>query len=105
MTSKNPDYFKWLLASQNRQSEAFVSKGAVSEKTQKASYLVAELNEEKRKSHTVGENLIMPACKIKVGKMRGKDTVEETGNVPLSNNVINTLITCHMMQKRHCMIN
>jgi hypothetical protein len=64
MTSKSADYFKWLWESQNKQSQAFVRKATVSEKAQKASYLVAELNTQKRKSHTVGENLIKPACKI-----------------------------------------
>jgi hypothetical protein len=105
MISKSPDYFKWLLTSQNKHSKASVSKVTVSEKAQKASHLVAELTAQRRKSHTVGENLVMPACKIKVGKMLGKDALEEIGNVPLSNSAINTFITCHMMLKRYCVIN
>jgi hypothetical protein len=40
-----------------------------------ASYLVAELIAQKRKSDTVGENLIIPVCKIIVGKMLAQDVV------------------------------
>jgi hypothetical protein len=39
-------------------------------------YLVAKLNAQKRKSHTVvAKNLIMPAYKIIVGKMLEQDAV------------------------------
>jgi hypothetical protein len=67
MTSKSDDYyFKRLLESRNKRSRAFVNKATVSEKAWVASYLVAEL-------HTISENLIMPTCKIIVGKMLGQD--------------------------------
>jgi hypothetical protein len=89
ITSKNADYFKRLLDSQNKQNRAFVSKVPVSEKAQEANYLVAELIAQKRKSHTVGENLIMPACKIIMGKMRGKNAVGEFKNIPLSKQFVN----------------
>lgn len=52
---------------------------SVSEKDQEASYLA-----QKRKSDRVGENLIMPACKITVRKMPRHDAVQETENVPHS---------------------
>jgi hypothetical protein len=52
----------------SKQSKAFVSEVTVSEKAQEASYLVAELDAQKRKRHTGGENLTMPACKIRVAK-------------------------------------
>ena len=81
MSNKSADYFKRLLETQRKQSAAFVSKVSVSENAQEASYLVAELIAQKRKSHTVGENLIMPACKILVGKMLGQDAVRATENV------------------------
>jgi hypothetical protein len=63
------------LESQNKQSKAFVSEVTASEKVQEASYLLAELIAQKRKGQTVGENLIVPACKIIIGKMLGQDTV------------------------------
>jgi hypothetical protein len=86
-------------------SKAFVSVVTVSEKAQEASYLVAGLTAQKRKSHTVGENQIMPACKITVGKMLKQDAVPQIENVPLSNSTIDILMTCHMMLKRFCAIN
>jgi hypothetical protein len=92
MTSKGADYFKRLLESQNKQHKAFVSKVTVSEKAQEASYLVAELTAQKRKSYTLGENLIKPACKLTVGKMLGECAVRATDNVPLSNSMINRRI-------------
>lgn len=61
---------------------------SVSENAQEASYLVAELIAQKRKSHTVGENLIMPACQILVGKMLGQNAVRAIENVPLSDNTL-----------------
>jgi hypothetical protein len=36
---------------------------------------------QKRKCHVIGENLIMPACKITVGKILGQDAVQEMENV------------------------
>jgi hypothetical protein len=70
MTGKGADYFKWLFKSQNR-VKLLLSRVTVSEKAQKASYLVAQLTAQKRKSHTVGENLIIPACKKIIVGRRG----------------------------------
>jgi hypothetical protein len=98
MTSKSADYFKRLLESQNKESKSFVSKGTVKERAQEAGDLVAELIAQKRKSHTVGENLLMPAC-----KMLGQDALREIENVSLSNSMINRRIDD--MLKRFCVIN
>jgi hypothetical protein len=92
ITSKIADYFKQLLESLSKDSTAFVSIATVSEKAHEVSYLGAELIVQKRKSHTVGENLIMSACRIIVRKMLGKDAVRETENVALSNSMINRCI-------------
>ena len=72
LKNKSVDYFKRLLESQKKQSTAFLNKVSVGEKALEASYLVAEIIAQKRKSYTVGENLILPACKIIVGKMQYK---------------------------------
>jgi hypothetical protein len=76
------------MESPNKHSKAFVSKIMVSEKDQEARRLLAELTAQKRKSHTVSENL-MPACKIIAGELLGRDAVREIENVPLSNSTIN----------------
>jgi hypothetical protein len=48
----------------------------------------------------------MPARKIIVGKMLGKDAVREIENVPLSNTTINRLIDdLFTVLKRCCLIN
>lgn len=57
LSSKSGDNFKGLLESQNRAK--LFSKVTVSEKVHEASYLVAEINAQKMKSHTVGEKLII----------------------------------------------
>jgi hypothetical protein len=44
---------------------------------------------QERKSHSVGEVLIKPKCKIIVGKMLGQAAVRETEHVPLSNSTLN----------------
>jgi hypothetical protein len=50
-------------------SKVFVSKVTAIKKALEASYLVAELNYQERKSHAVGESLTVLACKIIVGKI------------------------------------
>ena len=70
----------------------FLREVSVSEKAHWASKLVAEIIAQKRKSHTVGENLILPACKIIVGKMLGQNAVQEMEEVPLSDNAISRRI-------------
>ena len=92
LKNKSVDYFKRLLESQKKQSTAFLNKVSVGEKALEASYLVAEIIAQKRKSHTVGENLILPACKIIVGKMLGQNAVQEIENVPLSDSTISRRI-------------
>lgn len=51
LVSKGANYFKRLLESQSKQSAAFVKKVSISKKAQEASYLVAEIIAQKRKSH------------------------------------------------------
>ena len=55
----------------------FLSRVSVSEKALEASYLVAEIIAQKGKRHTVGENVILPACKIIVCEMLAQNVVQE----------------------------
>lgn len=72
-----------------QKGQSFVSKVTDIEKALEACYLVAELNAKKRKSHTGGDYLTMPASKIIVGKILEQDALREIENIPLSNSRIN----------------
>ena len=60
----------------------------MSENPLEAIYLIAEIIVQKRKSHTVVENIILPAWKIVVGKMLGQNAGKEMENVPLWDSTI-----------------
>jgi hypothetical protein len=85
LSNKTTDYFQQLLDSKGKQCKIFEKKVTMA---QEASYLVAELVAQKMKSYTTAESLIMPACKIIVKKMIGKEAESEIDKVPVSNNTI-----------------
>jgi hypothetical protein len=81
MTSKCADYFKLLLESEIKQSKAFVNK--VSQWKGSGNKLFnSRTFRPEREGHLVCENLIIPVCKIIVGKMLGQDAVRYIENVP-----------------------
>ncbi len=49
---------------------------------------MAEPAAEKMKSHTIAENLIMPACKITVRTTLGEEAESELSKFPVSDNTI-----------------
>ncbi|XP_072389281.1 protein FAM200C-like [Diabrotica undecimpunctata] len=57
-----------------------------------ASYKVSELIAKKQKAHTVGEELILPACKELAASMLGPEAVEQISKVPLSNDIVHRCI-------------
>ena len=74
--SKDIEYFKRLKAQNTTQSERMLSAVRVSEKAQKAIFLVAELLAKSKKPHTLAESLILPACKKMVEVMLGPDAAK-----------------------------
>jgi zinc finger BED domain-containing protein 5/7/8/9 len=62
LVDKNLTYFQHLLNSQNKQSKNMTIIVKISDKSQEASYVVAELVAKTMKPHTIGEQLILPAC-------------------------------------------
>ena len=75
-----------------KQRTGFLSKVSVREKALEAIYLITEIITQKRKSHTAGENVILPACKIIISKMFGQNEVQEIENAPLSDSTISQCI-------------
>jgi hypothetical protein len=93
LSNKKTDYFQRLLESQSKQRKVLEKKVTISEKTQEASYLVAELLVQKmKKSHTIAERPIMPACIIIVRTMTGKEAESEIGKVPVSDNTVSRCV-------------
>ncbi|XP_069599662.1 SCAN domain-containing protein 3-like [Ranitomeya imitator] len=86
--NKPMEYFV-RLRTNNEKGATFLRKSTkVNERALKASYLVAELIAKSKKSHTVAETLILPACKAIVNEMLGPDAAKEIAKVPLSDNTI-----------------
>ena len=83
-SGKDKDFFQRIL-SQNKKQKHFVkSTFTVSEKAVEASYHVAKLIARQKKPHTIGEELIKPACLEVVGLMLGQKEAEQVRKVSLS---------------------
>jgi len=88
LSSKGKIYFERLLNMQNKQAKHFNAIVKLSDKTQLASYKIAELVAMKQKPHTIAESLILPACCEIVNIMFGENAKKEVMQIPLSNNTI-----------------
>src|SRR4029434_4333114 len=73
LQDKDPNYFDRLRDNTVKQATMMTKVTKVFERALEASYLVAELVAKSKKPHTVGESLILPACKAIVNVMLGPD--------------------------------
>lgn len=92
LIDKNITYFQRLLNSQNKQSKTMTTIVKISDKSQEASYVVAELVAKTMKPHTICEQLILPACREIVKIFFGIEAEQEILKIPLSDNTISRRI-------------
>ena len=92
LQGKFVNYFKRLLEQQTKAGNSFKSRVTISEKAQIASYEVSELIAQNMKDHTLGESLILPACKKIAKRMLGNEAAKEISKVPLSNDTVHICI-------------
>lgn len=85
---KKVGYFQRLLKGIETQSVRKKKIVTISDKTQEASFRVAEFVATKMKPHTVAEDLIFPACPDIVRILFGEDAATEICKIPLSNDTI-----------------
>ena len=69
-------------------ANSFKSIVTVSDKAQIASYQVSELIAQNMKAHTVGESIILPACKKSVSTMLGNEAALKISKIPLFDDTV-----------------
>lgn len=92
LQGKSASYFKRMLEQQTEAASSFKNVMTFSEKAQIASYEVSELIAKNMKAHTLGESIILPACKKIVETMLGNEAAMKISKVPLSNNTVHRRI-------------
>lgn len=92
LKDKPTSYFKRMSEQQTKTANSFKRLITVSDKAQIASYQVSEMIAQNMKAHTIGESLILPACKKIVSTMLGNEAAMKISKIPLSNNTVHRRI-------------
>lgn len=80
-------YFQHLLRQKQKEQEAakiFTKEHTDEEKLTLASYKIAHLIAQKRKSHTLGEDIIKPAIELVTEALFGKEARDRVSKIPLT---------------------
>ena len=88
LQDKPTSYFKRTCEQLIKTANSFKSIVTFSDKAQIASYQVFELITQTMKAHTLGESIILPACKKIVSMLLGNETALKISKVPLSKNTV-----------------
>ena len=86
--NKPIEYFKKLKESFEKSANIFKKCIDITEVSMNISYKIAELIVKKKKPHIIGEELIMPACRIIITELFGKQYENDVANIPISNDTI-----------------
>lgn len=92
LKDKTTSYFKRISEQQAKTANSFKRLITVSDKAQIASYQVSEMIAQNMKAHTIGESLILPACKKIVSTMLGDEAAMKISKIPLSNDTVHRRI-------------
>lgn len=86
------DFFKRKEEHLVRQSATFKQQATVPKRALKASFLASYHIARAKKTHTIGEDLILPATKDIVRELLGEDAAKKIDAVPLSDNSVSRRI-------------
>lgn len=86
------DFFKRKEEHLTRQSATFVRQATVPERALRASFLASFHIARAKKSHTIGEDLILPATKDIVKELLGEEAAKKIDAVQLSDNTVSRRI-------------
>jgi len=86
------DFFKRKEEHLTRQAATFVQQATVPERALRASFLASFHIARAKKSHTIGEDLILPATRDIVKELLGEDAAKKIDAVPLSDNTVSRRI-------------
>lgn len=103
VAQKPVGYFRSLHSNQEKAAQKMERRLKVSDKALVASYKVSELIALNKKSHNIGEKIIIPACREIVKLMFGNEAVEQIDKIPLSNDTVKRRIT-DMSEDIECIV-
>ena len=88
LQNKPTSYFKRMSEQLTKTANSFKSIVTVSDKAQIASYQVSELVAQNMKGHTLGESIILSACKKIVSTLLGNEAALKITKISLSDDTV-----------------